>query len=139
MEGIDGGLHPAVDGQNLGERASPGRGRGCLCRSVWKRVITRTYKPQSNYVCMMFLPNSCTSEKHSYTITMHFLLCTQEQTLFIQAVCNCTRCQVLKPAAHISHLHCSHASGSAAGSAGCVAPRGRRHELLSLWGTSFLH
>ena len=28
------------------------------------------------------------------------------------------------------HLHCSHAGVGVAGSAGCVAPRGRRHELL---------
>ena len=37
------------------------------------------------------------------------------------------------------HPHCSHASGSVAGSAICVASRGRRHELLLLWGPSFLH
>ena len=37
------------------------------------------------------------------------------------------------------HPHCLHAGGSVAGSAGRVAPRGRRHELLLLWGPSFLH
>ena len=32
-----------------------------------------------------------------------------------------------------------HTGGSVAGSVGRVAPRSRRHELLSLWGSSFLH
>ena len=37
------------------------------------------------------------------------------------------------------HPHCLHAGVGVAGPAGCVAPRGRRHELLLLWGPSFLH
>ena len=35
------------------------------------------------------------------------------------------------------HPHCLHAGGSVAGSVGRFAPRGRRHELLSLWGLRF--
>ena len=37
------------------------------------------------------------------------------------------------------HPHCLHAGVGVAGPAGCVVPRGRRHELLLLWGPSFLH
>ena len=51
----------------------------------------------------------------------------------------CYKIQVPSVQTTAGHPHCLHAGGSVAGSAGCVAPRGRRHELLLLWGPSFLH